>query len=547
MQTTHMERDKTKKTELIKLALDQHRWINTPAAYTTIGSQLETLQQDIMLMVSGKLQDHMKRFFEEGHHRERSTPNPLITDEALAHMPPVRISLADLHVGNTNYAYVEKMLKAIQGLWIKVPIFDPNSGLKNGELRVPVFKKIFIPSKDTNAEGQEYRYRQASAPVPDVTDDIIDNEDQASMQPSRRRCSYIEVAINPEAAAYAFDMSAGYINHLERIALWCSSCYTSRLYLLLMKHVGMGNMSPVIDYSELKDFLGMIDRDEETGEITGEKYRGFFSRFSKSVLCVAKRDMERLSRDNKIEIILDETKAPNGYEAIYRGTRKRGNPDAIRFYIKRNALGIARDIKVHRAQSEAKLAESLLRMCPSLDKAAALDLFATISDEHWEDFRQYAYNELPSAIEQPHRWGGTLESYVMHLLKLRLASFSAAAKPSASAEEGVHDQSSSTAATPSLFSSDPAFTRVEGQYAEEWGKVMSNYEGSLKPFLAKATHRGSDRGFIWIEFPDRSSYEAYEAAERDPKNAKDLKKLRKVIASVMPIGMPSIIVRDYRK
>lgn len=546
-----MEREKTKKTELVKLALDQHRWINTPAAYTTIGSQLETLQQDIMLMVSGKLQDHMKRFFEEGHHRDRSTPNPLITDEALANMPPVRISLADLHVGNTNYAYVEKMLKAIQGLWIKVPIFDTNSGLKNGELRVPVFKKIFIPSKDTNAEGQEYRYRQASPSDAEDIADLNGPADHASMQPSRRRCSYIEVAINPEAAAYAFDMSAGYINHLERIALWCSSCYTSRLYLLLMKHVGMGNMSPVIDYAELKDFLGMIDRDEETGEVTGEKYRGFFSRFSKSVLCVAKRDMERLSRDNKIEIILDETKVPNGFEAIYRGTRRRGNPDAIRFYIKRNALGIARDLKVHRAQSEAKLIESLLSTCPSLDKAAALELFAQVSDEQWDAFRRYAYSELPSAVEQPHRWGGTLESYVMHLLKLRLAAFSASAKPASAAAEASENlglgQSQAIAAAPSLFSQAAEPTRVEGQYAEEWAKVMSNYEGALKPFLAKATHRGSDRGFIWIEFPDRSTYEAYEAAESDPKNAKDLKKLRKVIASVMPIGMPSIIVRDYKR
>lgn len=530
-----MDKEKNKGTELIKLALNQHRWINTPASYTTIGSQLQSLQQDVMLMVSGKLQDYMKKYFEEEHHKDRknsycgSHVSPLISEQALREMPPIRINLSDLGVSDTNYAYVEKMLKAIQELWIRVPVFDTNSGLKNGELRVPVFKKIFIPSKDTNAEGEEYRYRRAAG--------------GEHLQRGRRRCPYIEVAINSEAAAYAFDMSAGYINHLERIALWCSSCYTSRLYLLLMKYVGMGNMCPVIDYFELKDFLGMIDRDEESGEVTGEKYRGFFSRFSKSVLNVAKRDMERLSIDNKIEIVLDETRAENGYEAIYRGERKRGNPDAIRFYIKRNALGIARDIRVHRARGEMKLVAALLEMYPSLDKGGLLEIFSEVSDEMWKNFCKYAYKELPTVVERPHRWNGSAEGFVMYLLKQRAGMVN----EEKSSGRKVRDDLFGDVADDVRPDGATESTRVEGEYAEEWSRVMSDYDGALKPLLERAVHKGSDRGFIWIEFPDRESLEAYEEAERNPALAKDVKRLRKIIASVMPIGMPSVIVRGVRK
>ena len=73
--------------------------------------------------------------------------------------------------------------------------------------------------------------------------------------------------------------------------------------------------------------------------VTTEKYQKF-SQFRKQVLDVARGDMERLCEENKIEIMLscvDPDK--KGYEPIYRGSTKRGNPEKIKFHIKRTPLG----------------------------------------------------------------------------------------------------------------------------------------------------------------------------------------------------------------
>lgn len=341
---------KTNSKELVQVALDSHRWINTPVVYTTFGANFNRFQQDVMLQVSGHLQAYMKQYLDDGRYLNKEKPKPIFTSEVLAKgIPPVRIELSNLNVGDTHYSDVDAALDSLRSLWAKKPVFDEQTGIKKGEDWKPVFKNVFVPESAINSEGIEYQYQGS---------DKVNDDGTVERYVPKRKGGYIDVTINDEVAAYVFDMSRGYFNHLERIAYFCNSAHTSRIYLLLMQYVSRGQMSALIPYMELKDHLGMIERKEKSDEILSVKYDKF-SQFCKQVLDVAKKDLERLSDENKTEIEFD-------YEAIYRGMRKRGNPDFIKFKITRTELGKARDQRLHRNQIEEPKKPTPQELEPSL-------------------------------------------------------------------------------------------------------------------------------------------------------------------------------------
>jgi len=489
--------------ELVRVALDEHRWINTPVVYTTFGSNFSSLQQDLMLMVSGHLQDHLKKFLDDGRFRDKLDPNPMITEDDLKNLPPIHIDLNSLGVGDGHYADIDKALVAVRELWVKAPIFDKEgTGLKTGDDWFPIFKKVHIPTPGYNKHGEAFQYKDKDGNV---------------IEDAKRRSSFIELTINDEVAATVFSMTNGYFNHLERIALWCNSCYTSRLYLLLMKYVSKGQMTPTIPFFEIKDFLGMIERMPKSKDVVKEKYEKY-SHFSKLVLNVARKDMDRLAQDNKIEIVLDTSRNENGYEPIYRGRTKRGNPDFIKFFIKRSALGIARDIELHRPLSEERLLNATLKLYPTLDKTVIANLFSAVPDDVWHDFRNYVYDELPKAVERPHRWDGTHEEFVVWLMR----NFVSQWKPKQKEEKGrvVEPDLFSQAGVeveqpinpqPSTINPQPTF--IPHDKDDEWQKFLSIYDGSLKSLLLEARHIGTNIGHHIIEFDTKEQYEAYCAAE----------------------------------
>lgn len=494
---------KNQEDTLVVHALNEHRWINTPVSYTKCASQLSTIQQDIMLMVSGSLQDYMKSFFEDRRHIDKTRPNPLMRDEMISSMPPIHIELSKLSLQHNHYNDVDILLQSMKSMWVNVPTYDEETGLKGGDIHAPVFDSIFVPTDKISKQGETFQY---------------------SGDRGLRRRSYIEVTINPRAAAYAFDMSTGYVNHLERIALWCTSCYTPRLYLLLMRHVCHGNMTPVIDYEELKECLGMIERDD-VGNVVNEKYSGKFNKFQNLVLKVAKRDMDKLNSENRIEIVLDDSKAENGCEVIYPDGKKRGNPSAIKFHIKRSALGLLKEMKQHRECGEKKILDGFMKQYPYVDKDVLKEILSTVQDNDWKNVQNFMIKTLPVILEQPHRWNGTPESYIILQLKNYINSLS------------IEDNAPIVTKKASAKKED---TRVLGEYRQEWNRFLSAYDGPLRNLLAVAEHKGSDRGFVWIEFPDKQSLVAYEEAEAS--NKAEAKRMHDVLASVMPTPTSALVI-----
>lgn len=393
-----MAKKKVNSKELVRLALDKHKWINTPVVYTTFGQNFTLFQQDVMLMVSGKLQGYIKQFLDESRYRDPDNPKPIFTPEQISQgIGDIRIELSELKVADNHYATVDNALEALRQLWVRAPVFDKDTGKRVGDDWYPVFEKVFVPASSTNAGGERHGYKTK------------DNREVT------RREGYIDVTINHQVAAYVFDMSHGYFNHLERIALFCHSAYTSRLYMFLMRFVSRGQLSPVVPYMDLKDFLGMVEHDRKTNDIISEKYEKF-SQFRKQVLDVAQKDMLRLSDDLKTEIIFE-------YEPVYRGLAKRGNPVSIKFHIKRTDLGVAREARLHRQTLEKRLTARLLADYPEMKADSLKLLLSTVDDEHFNDFATFARNDLGKVVDAPHRWGGTVSGYAFHLLQQRVMKY----------------------------------------------------------------------------------------------------------------------------
>lgn len=505
----------------VKLALEHHNWIITPVSYTQFGKSFSLCQQNVMLQVSGKLQSHFTKYLDERRFLNSQSPQGGISKEDLLKMGPIRLSLSDLGVKNHYSELVEK-INEITDITFHLPRFDLETGLRKGDDYMPIFSRVFVPQSVSSKDGTAY---------PGDTED-------GKTSNVLRRDGFVEVTINVEAAMAIFDMSHGYFNHLEHIALFCNSVFTSRLYLLLMKYVSKGQMHPVIDYFELKDFLGIFERMPKSDVIAKDKYQKF-ARFRTQVLNVARNDMVRLCKENKIEIMLESTdECPEGYEPVYTGKAKRGNPDKIRFHIKRTPLGVARDLNLHRNTSVKRVCEKIMGVYPSLDEDKLKSFVVSVPESLWSEFKTFAYNGLPKAVERPRQWGGTHEGLVFHVLEQWLKDHSR--KAVLSVEPDLFSQldaSSKTAQTKKIED-------FPGKYAQEWKVLLSRYEGSLKPFLLQARHYGANfAGFMSIRFADRETLNAFNAACEDPKNKTDYENLMNLLAELIGKTAARVLVR----
>ena len=483
---------KEDKDEKLQLALNELRWINTPVNYTSYAKSYSLIQQDVMLLVSGRLQDHFAKFLNEHRYLSKERPNGGITKEDLLKMGPIRLRLSDFGIESSHYDESAKVINQMKKIEFHLPRFDPETGLRKGEDYMPIFSKIFIPKNFTSREGEDFNYSGDS--------DTKTDEDGQEVRKFRRD-GYIEVTINIEVAKAVFDMADGYFNHLERIAYFCNSAYTSRLYLLLMKYASKGQMHPVIDYRELKEALGMFKVDVEKSDdaqpakvTTTEKYQKF-SQFRKQVLDVARGDMERLCEENKIEIMLaciDPDK--KGYEPIYRGGTKRGNPNKIKFHIKRTPLGVARELEIHRGSSEKRLCAKLMSLYPTLDEERLKAFVADVHEDLWNDFKAYAYNGVPKAVEQPHRWNGTMEEFVFYIMEQWIKQHT---------ETQVVQQ-------PSLFADDEV---KPGE--KEWQQLLRLIDKDLADDLRKAQFLSYKGTYILLGIPNRALYTMIEERFND--------------------------------
>jgi len=375
-----MEKKQGISKEEMRQLVESHSWIKSPFAYTKLGANLSLVQQQSLLMVSDHLQTYIKDFYNLKLDKSKKRPKSLFTEHLLKNgIPPFRIYLADLGVQAGNYRDVRKAINEM-AVMVEHPVLD-DDGIPTGETAFnPVFEEFRV--KET---GDYYHYEREN------------EEGLMEMAESVRHYGYIDVQINPKVAEWAFDMSAGYVNHLKLIARYSTKRPTPRLYLMLMRAIGQGKKRVRYTLQELKEYLGIVPYVNEKGETVTPYPK--FAHFRIKVLDAVRDDLDRMAKLNQTDIRFE-------YELIYPGSRKRGEPEYIEFKIERTQLGDAYNVIVNHQPSELKPLPQQQDMFQEEYKAVwkkcLEDIVANVKDEQIKQrFRQigfYQYDRTTNVL-----------------------------------------------------------------------------------------------------------------------------------------------------
>ena len=199
----------------------------------------------------------------------------------------------------------------------------------------------------------------------------------------------VKFYINPLMAKFVFDMSQGYVNHLKTIATDSKKRSTPRMYLMLTRYGNQGRTEVDILYEDLKDYLGMYERDE-SGNIVSEQYPEY-ARFKRWVIETAKADLERMSALNQSDITFT-------YEPVYKGTRKRGNPEKVHFKIISTPLGKAHAHMMHADAAIKKLMAYVVKQVPGIDTAQAEAVMKRVPYPYFDEYQRQAYKAIQAAV-----------------------------------------------------------------------------------------------------------------------------------------------------
>lgn len=328
--------------------LDKDRWIKTPVAYAEHGATLNKMQQDVMFMVSKKMQGYIDQFLNGGDTDGTGIAIPASVFDDAGKLKVV------LRMSDITEAYAYKQLEdAVNDLYnLRVivknvkQISDKNGELKFDKKGNPVLKpmNIVIPMFDMIVfpeYGKEYKKRNAH----DGSVQIVDS----------MKTGTIELTINSKVIATVFDMNHGYVEHLARIAKYSNKDATAKLYIQLKMRMYQRKsthirLSPV----ELKKLTGSMVFDLKTGELKKEDYPKW-SEYLRWVIEPAKKDLERLCLENNSEFSFE-------YHCVYNNGRGRGVPDYVEFTLHASRLGIAH--KQNKGKSQGVIMQSLFENEP---------------------------------------------------------------------------------------------------------------------------------------------------------------------------------------
>lgn len=303
------------------------KWVKTPYRYTQLSAGLSLIQQQALLMVSRYLQTYIRDFYNMKLDRSKKRPKALFSEHVINNgLPPMKIYLADIGILPSNYGSAREAIEQIN-LMVEHPEFDDEGHPTGKTLLTNVFSQFGFEET-----GEYYTFGQQG--------------DDGNRQTVRMKQPWIDVKINPDVAEWAFDMSQGYVNHLELIASYSTKRPTPRLYLMLMNRTKKGEHDVTIPLQDLKEYLGIMPRkDERTGETVVPYPK--FANFRQKVLDAVKADLDRMAALQPPKTDITFT-----YDLLYPGTRKKGDPEAIMFHVTRTVLGDAYNVIVNHKPSE---------------------------------------------------------------------------------------------------------------------------------------------------------------------------------------------------
>lgn len=258
-------------------------YINTPYSFAELGGNFSVLEQRIMWRISEHLQEFVQKYYEVQDNGNSVKKQILWSSDS--DIPTITIDFMSLNVSPSNYVRFEKVTESLRNVSIDVPMYENGLVIES----FPVFSNVEIPVVNVKTSSREN-------------------------YPNSRRTGVLKLSFNKESIHKIFDMRKGYIRHLANIVDLCSKKSTPRIYLLIKRM--QSPLGKVIQYDDLKKFVG------------AENSYPKWTHFSQKVLDVAKKELDDLAQLGEADITFD-------YEPVYRNiSRKRGNPECVRFIIK---------------------------------------------------------------------------------------------------------------------------------------------------------------------------------------------------------------------
>ena len=293
-------------------------WINTPFSLTKLDKQYSLFQQNVLMITSTYLQKFVEEYFLEKRQLGDARSDFLFeqgVDHAVMNIPPIKIDIHDfVTCENMSYQKLRAELKtSILDMTVKSTLPDGSDEFTH------IFSRMSIPSSKngyTTKDGKKVN----------------------------RILGHIMLEIDPKLSKRVFDMGQGYIHHISMIAKFAKNVNTPRVYIYLLRQIGLTrSMDISVPFLELKSYLGLVAIDSvkneilknEFGEPVMNKYPKF-SQFRKQVLDVVCRDLQRMEKLSQTDIVFDELKDE---DFIYQSGRRKGDPDFIRFHVRRTEVG----------------------------------------------------------------------------------------------------------------------------------------------------------------------------------------------------------------
>lgn len=378
------------------------KYINTPFAYARAQKGLTLLQQNIMVKVVEHLQVYIGKYFKNpALQSSNEDPKPMMTREDRDNLPPVRIELSELGVSSSSYSRVREALKEVLNVQIEKNTFDDEG--KPVKRLIQIFSKIDTPVTD---KGTQVRMK------------LGEGDELTDVQVDRTR-GYIDIYLNTDMVFEMFDMNLGYVSHPEDIARIGKVDNMPLMYYLVRHKMNNFKYSKAeITPFEIRDYLGLVKRDAD-GNVTDIKYPRY-SMLKTRIIKTALDDIKRVCDAGQIDFYFDIKK-----EVRPRG-KTRGEPSYIEFVKVAEKKKAKQD---YRKASEKRLCKTLCDIYPTIDEKRLMATFKTVPEDFWSDFKMYAYNGVQKAVEQPHRWSGTMEDFVFYIMKQWIKQHSAKPEP----------------------------------------------------------------------------------------------------------------------
>ena len=330
------KKDISESNNFLTKELSSVEFIKQPYLYAMVGADFSLYQRNIMIEIIKSMQDRFNEFLKnkcaDGQVSLFSTDfneNNIIT---------FRISASSIGVSPRDYIYLSEACDNLK-------------------------KKCFTFYRKDEFGRYTRVYANLFSSIEMPTTSVTGSMDK------EKRMNYVEASMDVKVLKELCDLGngKGYIEHIYRIAHISKRKRTPSIYIYLSRWKDYPKK--LVEYVELKKFLGVITRENEyVNDVvrTYEKDRyPKFSKFCKEVMNPIREDLDRLASENQVDFTFD-------YEPVYKGMSKRGNPDNILFNIKMSELG--KEISRKRRQqnltadiwnflhSEYKLPETNVRM-----------------------------------------------------------------------------------------------------------------------------------------------------------------------------------------